>query len=144
MKRRRSQYFATAESAAALTPDELLREAELELYDEKEERHRARSNAATTPGVSNEEASTEPRWNRDDWAVLNRCYRRVKRSAREKGKMREASTVDELDVDRVIDSFVFKKGITQEDLKDGKWARYVQMPQRKCSTPELINLDRQT
>lgn len=58
--------------------------------------------------------------------------------------MREASTVDELDVDRVIDSFVFKKGITQEELKDGKWARYVQMPQRKCSTPELINLDRQT
>jgi hypothetical protein len=124
LKRRRSEYFVTAESAAALTPSELLREAEVELMDDESGYRRTKAYVEkTTIAQANDGSMAGSSWTRDDWSVLNRCYRRVKRASHQKGKAREGLGGDDIDVDEVIDAFIFKKGITQEELQGERWAR---------------------
>jgi hypothetical protein len=121
LKRRRSQYFVSAEAASVLSPAELIREAELELTDESDHEHQAQTVTAESRAQSNGTDPEDFTWSKDDWKILHRCYRKTQKSARAKGKGSEADEVDEINVENVKNQFVFKKGITQAQLREGKW-----------------------
>ena len=121
LKRRRSQYFVSAEAASVLTPAELIKEAELELMDEELERRQSEVMRQTIAPASMVVSSEDLDWNRDDWAVLNRCYHKSMKQHKAKGKGREDGVGNDVDVQAVFDLLVFKRGLTKAQLRDGKY-----------------------
>lgn len=129
LKRRRSEYFASAQAAASLDPSQLIREAELELessLDGEQEQQTFHdlsvARVSEIPTFPSLERTDDGSWSRSDWSVLNKCYRRVKKDF--KGKAREESSLDLVSVTKVVDMFAFKMGLQGHDLS-GKWDRYV-------------------
>lgn len=134
MKRRRSKHFATLESASALTPDELLREAELELIGSEEmQRFRTRS---STPGSATDTADHQAEthvskaptvlwaWQKQDWKDLERAFKHVHRSLGNKGRTVQGKST-RVSEEKVIECLMGRKGINEWQLS-GDWTRCVE------------------
>jgi len=89
--------------------------------DEEPERRQPEVRRRTVVPISMDVSSEGLDWNADDWMVLNRCYSKIVKQHKAKGKAPEISVNDDVDLRAVFDLLVFKRGLTKAQLQEGKF-----------------------